>query len=124
MFPNPDVKFLLVVVQPNANAADYASPTAVPHLRKALKKSIDGEPIFVSLNVADVVGEINVDDVIDMKNRYIYLREMDVYENAVLDLDVIKATENGMETVVFRVDFLPFSNDPARRARDIAYHGR
>lgn len=120
------VETLLIIVQPDANAADYTSKTAAPHLRKALKSSVDDGPVYVGLNVAEVVGAVDVDGVqtaVEASCGFRF-RKVEAYgEDGVSKIDFTPVSDKEAATVGIRVDLRPLSDEPAQRVRQVAYHG-
>ena len=120
------VETLLIVVQPDANAADYTSKTAAPHLRKALKSSVDDGPVYVGLDVAEVVGAVDVDGLqtaVEASCGYRF-RKVEAYgEDGVSKIDFTPVSDKEAATVGIRVDLRSLSDEPAQRVRQVAYHG-
>lgn len=122
----PSVETVLVVEQPNANAADYASPTSAPHLRKALKESVDGGPVFVSLSVAEVAGVVDTEKLMrDIGSKLSFeFRKVEVYGDAVPQLDLTSSSsKEGADIVGLTVKLRALSSDPVLRLRELAYNG-
>jgi hypothetical protein len=120
------VQTLLIVVQPDANAADYSSSTSVPHLRKALKKSVDGGPVYTGLNIAEVVGVVDVDGLqTAMESSCGFeFKQIEAYWNkGVPKIDFTPKAGKESSPVGIRVDLKPLSSNPDQRTRDVYYHG-
>lgn len=120
------VETLLIIVQPDANAADYTSNTAAPHLRKALKSSVDDGPVYVGLNVAEVVGAVDVDGLQTAVESScgVGFQQVEAYgQDGVPQLDFTVVSDQESTAVGIRVDLQPLSDEPAQRVRQVAYHG-
>lgn len=120
------VETLLIIVQPDANAADYTSKTAAPHLRKALKTSVDDGPVYVGLNVAEVVGAVDVDGLqtaVEASCGFGFQKVEAYGEDGVSKIDFTSVSDKESATVGIRVDLRPLSDEPAQRVRQVAYHG-
>lgn len=120
------VETLLIIVQPDANAADYTLKGVAPHLRKALKTSVDDGPVYVGLNVAEVVGAVDVDGLQTAVEAScgVGFQKVEVYgEDGVSNIDFTPVSDKEPATVGIRVDLRSLSNEPAQRAREVAYHG-
>ncbi|KFX87974.1 hypothetical protein O988_07504 [Pseudogymnoascus sp. VKM F-3808] len=119
------VETLLIVVQPDANAADYSSKTAAPHLRKALKTSVDDGPVYVGLNVAEVVGAVDVDGLqtaVEASCGFGF-QQVEAYgDDGVSKIDFTPASDKESAAKGVRVNLQPLSNEPAQRVRQVAYH--
>lgn len=120
------VETLLIIVQPDANAADYTSKTAAPHLRKALKNSVDDGPVYVGLNVAKVAGVVDVDGLqtaVEASCGFGF-HQVEAYgDSGVPKIDFTPISDKESAVVGIRVDLQPLSSDPAQRTREVAYHG-
>ncbi|KFZ07672.1 hypothetical protein V501_06232 [Pseudogymnoascus sp. VKM F-4519 (FW-2642)] len=119
------VETLLIIVQPDANAADYTSKTAAPHLRKALKTSVDDGPVYVGLNVAEVVGAVDVDGLqtaVEASCGFGFQKVEAYGEDGVSKIDFTLVSGKESATVGIRVDLRPLSDEPAQRVRQVAYH--
>ncbi|KFZ08071.1 hypothetical protein V502_09565 [Pseudogymnoascus sp. VKM F-4520 (FW-2644)] len=119
------VETLLIIVQPDANAADYSSKTAAPHLRKALKTSVDDGPVYVGLNVAEVVGAVDVDGLQTAVGAScgFGFQQVEAYgEDGVSKIDFTPVSDKESAVVGIRVDLQPLSDEPAQRVRQVAYH--
>ncbi|KAL5349968.1 hypothetical protein ACLOAV_005004 [Pseudogymnoascus australis] len=119
------VETLLIIVQPDANAADYTSKTAAPHLRKALKSSVDDGPVYIGLNVAEVVGAVDVDGLQTAVEAScgVGFQQVEAYgQDGVPQLDFTAASDKESTVVGIRVDLQPLSDEPAQRVRQVAYH--
>ncbi|OBT98246.1 hypothetical protein VE01_03216 [Pseudogymnoascus verrucosus] len=119
------VETLLIIVQPDANAADYTSKTAAPHLRKALKTSVDNGSVYVGLNVAEVVGAVDVDGLqtaVEASCGFGFQKVEAYGEDGVSKIDFTPVSGKESATVGIRVDLRPLSDEPAQRVRQVAYH--
>ncbi|KFY15470.1 hypothetical protein V492_01968 [Pseudogymnoascus sp. VKM F-4246] len=119
------VETLLIIVQPDANAADYSSKTAAPHLRKALKTSADDGPVYVGLNVAEVVGAVDVNGLQTAVESSCGagFQHVDAYgEDGVPKIDFTPTSDKKSAPVGIRVDLQALSDEPAQRVRQVAYH--
>ncbi|ELR01948.1 hypothetical protein VC83_02922 [Pseudogymnoascus destructans] len=119
------VETLLIIVQPDANAADYSSKTTAPHLRKALKSSVDDGPVYVGLNVAEVVGAVDVDGLqtaVEASCGFGFQKAEAYGEDGVAKIDFIPVSDKESATVGIRMDLRPLSDEPAQRVRQLAYH--
>lgn len=120
------VETLLIIVQPDANAADYSSKTAAPHLRKALKNSVDDGPVYVGLNVAEVVGAVDVNGLqtaVEASCGFGF-HQFDAYgDTGVPQIDFTPISDKESAVTGIRVDLRPLSDEPTQRVRQVAYHG-
>lgn len=93
----------------------------MPHLRKALKTSVDGETMSVWLNVPEVAGKLDVEDI----QRGVEEKCSVSFQDVVLrgaDVPRVEFAEEGRAAV--RVHMPALSTEVEKRRRELEFNGR
>ncbi|OBT59240.1 hypothetical protein VE04_00434 [Pseudogymnoascus sp. 24MN13] len=103
------VETLLIIVQPDANVADYTSESAAADLAQGTEdqRAVDVDGLQTAVEASCGFG----------------FQKVEAYgEDGVSKIDFTPVSGKESATVGIRVDLRPLSDEPAQRVRQVAYH--